>query len=146
MINTIIRCLGAVILFLEQLKGQRVIKEIHHPHNAMGYLAGYSISGYSIQIFCQRKHYRRYYDNWFIPNQDHIAYHVYSVVSSDAPDVLKQACELDLDIPALLPSAVSDEGQREEAVKAYLDLLIERLGPCRDLADQKGLKVSVSYK
>lgn len=103
---------------------------------------GYSVSGFTIEIFCQRKRYRRYYDNWFVPNNDHIAYRVFSVVSSDAPDILKQACELDLDIPALLPSFVPDEGQREEVVKAYLDLLIQRLGEHRSLADEKNLKVS----
>lgn len=57
-----------------------------------------------------------------------MAYRVFSVVSQDAPDSLKKACELDIDIPALLPHAVSDHGHRQAAVNAYLDILIERLG------------------
>jgi len=142
MTNVFARMLCWLLSFFQRLKGHYSVEEIKHPRNALGSLTGYSLSGYTIEIFCQRRHYRRYYDNWFVPNKDHIAYHVFSVVSSDAPTVLKQACELDLDIPALLPSFVPDEGQREEVVHAYLDLLIHRLGPSRDLANEKNVKVS----
>ncbi len=57
-----------------------------------------------------------------------MAYRVFSVVSDDAPEPLKKACELDIDIPALLPPSVDDHGHRQAAVNAYLDILIERLG------------------
>jgi hypothetical protein len=142
MTNVIPRLLRWFLLFLRKLKGQYSIEEIKHPKNVLGSLTGYSVSGYTIEIFCQRRHYRRYYDHWFVPNEDHVAYHVFSTVSSDAPDILKKACELDLDIPALLPSFVPDEGQREEVVRAYLDLLIQRLGQHRDMADEKNLVVT----
>lgn len=119
---------GAFLLFWESLKGKKTVREIKHPKNALGHLVGYSVAGYTLEIYCQRKHYRRSYDKWFIPNKDHMAYRVFSVVSADAPDSLKKACELDVDIPALLPPAIDDHAHRQAVVNAYLDLLIERLG------------------
>lgn len=126
--RTLIKYFGAVFLLWERLKGTKTVREVKHPDNALGHLTGYSVAGYSLDVYCQRKHYRRSYDKWFVPNQDHMAYRVFSVVSQDAPDSLKKACELDIDIPALLPHAVSDHGHRQAAVNAYLDILIERLG------------------
>lgn len=128
-IRTINSLLSAFIILVEQLKGNKVFQEIKHPRNCLGQLAGYSIAGYRIEIFCQRKHYRRVYEAWFIPNTNHIAYRVFSVVTADAPERLKEACKLDIDIPALLPEIVGDHMLRQAAVDAYLDILIEKLGP-----------------
>lgn len=142
MTNVIPRLLCWFLLLIRRFKGHYFVEEIKHPKNTLGSLIGYSVSGYTIEIFCQKRHYRRHYDSWFVPNEDHVAYHVFSTASSGAPEILKQACQLDLDIPALLPSFVPDEGQREEVVRTYLDLLIQRLGPERDLAHKRHLKVS----
>jgi hypothetical protein len=134
MIDSLIRMLGALIVFLERMKGRWTLKEVKHPRNNLGRLSGFSVQGYGLEIYCHRRHYRRHYDKWFIPNKDRMAFHVFSMVSPDAPDMLQKACELVLDIPQFLPSYASDEAQREAAVQAYLDILIERLGPLRDEA------------
>ena len=143
MIDALIRMLGGLIHVLEQWKGHSTVKEVKHPSNAMGKLVGFALNGYQLEIFCQRRHYRRAYDKWFIPNQDKIAFHVYSMVTSDAPDILQRACEFKLDIPALLPSWVGDEAQREAAVNAYLDILAEKIGPLHDDAKKH---IVVRYK
>jgi hypothetical protein len=142
MTNVMIRVLCWLVSFFQHLQGHYSVEEVKHPKNFLGSLVGYSVSGYTIEIFCQRRQYRRSYVKWFIPDKDHISYHVYSRVSPEAPAILQQACELDLDIPALLPAFVPDSGQREEVVRAYLDILIQRLGPLRDLANEKNVKVS----
>jgi hypothetical protein len=126
--RTFVKYLSGILLLWESLKGTKTVREVKHPSNTLGQLVGYSVAGYKLEIYCQRKHYRRSYDKWFIPNKDHMAYRVFSVVSQDAPDSLKKACELDIDIPALLPLAIDDHGHRQAAVNAYLDILIARLG------------------
>lgn len=131
--DTIQKLIGWWWLLLESFKGTKTVQEIQHPRNALGHLTGYSVSGYRLEIYCQKKHYRRHYDKWFIPNEDHVAYRVFSVVSQDAPLGLKKACELDVDIPALLPPAAPDAVQRRAVIDAYLDILIERLGPLQPI-------------
>ncbi len=121
--------MGFLVMFVENLKGTKTVTEIRSPKNALGNLTGYAIAGYQINIYCQRKHYRRSYDKWFIPDQHHITYRVFSVVTNDAPDGLKMACELDVDLPSMLPEYVNDEQQRSAVVQAYLDILVSRLGP-----------------
>ena len=60
-------------------------------------------------------------------NESYATFRVFSVVSHDAPASLKTACELEVDIPAMVPSFVSNELQKETAIQAYLDILIEKI-------------------
>ena len=119
--------LGSIFIFLERLKGNKVVCDVSIPNNVVGLLTGYSMYGYEIQIFCKKRHYRRKYDKWFIPNDDHAAYEVFSIVSNDAPDSLKKACKMELVIPRLLAEPVSEARQRQAAVDAYLDILAQTL-------------------
>jgi hypothetical protein len=115
---------GRFLLFWESLKGNTTVHRIEHPDNALGYLEGYAIGGYTVQIFCQRKHYRRSYDKSFIPDQNLMTYHVFCKITDDAPEILKKVCNLDVDIPSLLPAMVAESDHRQAAINAYLDMLL----------------------
>lgn len=115
------------LIMIERLKGKKIVIDVSIPNNVVGHLIGYSIHGYEMQIFCKKKHYRRKYDKWFIPNDDHAAYEVFSIVSNDAPDSLKKACKLELVIPRLLAEPVSESMQRQAVVDAYLDILAQTI-------------------
>jgi hypothetical protein len=119
--------LSVVFLFLEKLKGKKTLHEVKLPKNALGHLVGFAVSGYEVRIYCQKKQYKRKYDNWFVRDKSMVVYRVFSVVTNDAPDRLKEACELDVDIPCQLSPFVDDEGQKDAAILAYLDLLASRL-------------------
>lgn len=121
------RMLSVVFLFLEKLKGKKTLHEVKLPKNALGHLVGFAVSGYEVRIYCQKKQYKRKYDNWFVRDKSMVVYRVFSVVTNDAPDRLKEACELDVDIPCQLSPFVDDEGQKDAAILAYLDLLASRL-------------------
>lgn len=126
--NIIKSLLGSLFLLLERIKGTKTVLEIKSPQNALGHLAAYDVSGFEINIYCQLKHYHRAYDKWYAPNKSIWVYHIFSVVSNDAPDVIRQACELDIDLPSQFPAFVDKEYQKDEAIRAYLDLLISRFG------------------
>lgn len=125
--RTFLKQLGRFLLFWESLKGNTTVQRIEHPDNVLGSLEGYAIAGYSVQIFCQRKHYRRSYDKSYISDQDVMTYHVYCKVTDDAPEILKKVCELSVDIPSLLPAMVEEAGHRQAAINAYLDMLLVTL-------------------
>lgn len=111
----------------ERIKGATRVIEVKTPKNLVGQLTGYSIYGYELQIFCQKRHFRRSYDKWFIPNENHIAYRVFSIVSNNAPAKLKKACELDIVIPQLMNDGIDERRQRQAAIDAYLDILAQSL-------------------
>lgn len=119
--------LSDLFLYFEKLKGKKTVYEIKLPKNALGQLVGYAVDGYEIRIYCQKKQYKRQYNSRLIPDKDTVVYRVFSVVSSDAPDLLREACELDVDIPCQLSALVDDEGQKDAAIQAYLDLLAAKL-------------------
>lgn len=119
--------LNAFFLYLEKLKGRKTVYEVKLPKHALGHLAGFAVAGFEVRIYCQKKQYKRSYDNRFIPDKYMAVYSVFSVVSNDAPERLRQACELVADIPCQLSSFVSDEGQKDAAIQAYLDLLVHKL-------------------
>ena len=121
------RAFNILILFVESLNGKRIIIEIDHPENTIGYLSIHTISGHAVDIHCHRKHYKRVYINWFVPNKNYIAYIVFSKIESGAPDYLNKICEFELVIPALLPSSVNDYTQRRAAICAYLDMIMKKL-------------------
>jgi len=125
--NFITGLINRFLLFVERLKGNTTVIEIKTPKNLVGHLTGYSVHGYEIQIFCQKRHYRRSYDSWYIPNVNHIAYRVFSIVTNDAPDRLKKACELDIVIPELMAETIDERRQRQAAIDAYLDILAQSL-------------------
>lgn len=119
--------LSDLLLYLERLKGKKTVYEVKLPKNALGHLVGYAVSGYEVRIYCQKKQYKRMYDSRLIPDKDTVLFRVFSVVSNDAPALLREACELDVDIPCQLSPLIDDEGQKDAAIQAYLDMLAAKL-------------------
>lgn len=122
----LIRVISYFLIVTEFLKGRKTITEIKYPINEKEYLE-VNFNNCQLKIYCHKKQFRRSYDYWLIPNGHHSVYSVFSVITDSAPDELKKACQLKLDIPALLPEVVEDEYQRLTVMHAYLDILIEEL-------------------
>jgi hypothetical protein len=120
---------GSFRCVLEQLKGRkRVTERIVLSKRFTTQLTGQSLTGYEITIYCQKRHYHLQYEDWFIPNRNLYMYEVYGLVSNDAPEVLKAACQDHVCIPELLPNVVPEDCQEKEAIQAFLDIVINRMG------------------
>lgn len=120
-------CLDTLFLFFKGLKGRSSVREEYRPPDLVAFLTGYSVSGYEIRLYCQKKYYIREYWNWWIPNVRFCTYRVFSAVTNDAPELLRMACEYDVELPPQVPRFLSLNMQRKAAVQAYLDILIERM-------------------
>lgn len=118
---------GVVLLLFERWRGPKTVYEIKRPDNSLGCLKGFTVRGYELAIYCQRKEYHVKYDRWYIPNRVRVTYNVFSVVTNDAPVALRKACELDVDLPALIHNWHFDNEVRRSQVHAYLDLLEARI-------------------
>lgn len=127
MMRTIRLLVAVVLLCLERIKGPKKVYEIKRPANAMGCLKGFTVRGYELAIYCQRKEYHVKYDRWYIPNRITVTYNVFSRVTNDAPKALQKACELDVDLPALVHNWNFDNEVRHAQIDAYLDLLEARM-------------------
>lgn len=123
----IAKLVSALVLLLERIKGEQTFTLIKTDPKHMSHLVGHSFADYEIHIYCQRKQYCRVYRRWFVPNRTFVLYRVFSRASTGAPGSVIQACQIEADIPAQLPSFVDDNLQRMSAVSAYLDLVIARL-------------------
>lgn len=123
----LITLIGVALLFYERFKGTKTVYEIKGPENALGNLQGYSVRGYQITIFCQRKEYVAVYDSKWTPNRKRVLYRVFGVVTNDAPQALKKACELDIHLPSFISPLNMDAEVRRACVHAYLDLLEKKL-------------------
>lgn len=119
--------LGSLFLVLERVKGEHRVREVKERNQEPGHLVAKNFAGYEINIYCHRRHLRRVYAKPYVPDKDFILYRVISVVSYDAPEAIRRACELDTELPALLPFFVPEDMQKMAAVSAYLDLVIERI-------------------
>lgn len=119
--------LDALFLLFKGLKGKSSVREEYRPPDLMAFLTGYSISGYEVRLYCQKKYYIREYWRWFVPNEHFATYRVFSAVTNDAPTSLKHACEFEVELPPMAPSFLSLNLQRKAAVQAYLDIVIERM-------------------
>lgn len=111
---------------VQKVKGRSTLAYLPNRKNLVEDLTAYSIAGYEIRIYCQRELYKRKYDHWYIPSEILVSYLVYGVATNDAPQALKDVCEFDLKVD-IKPEFIWDYHDRQIAVKAYLDAVIERL-------------------
>jgi hypothetical protein len=113
----------------KQFKGNMSFTDITIPEDRdlVGWLEGHSVTGYRIKIFCSKVRYRKQYSRWYVPSTEIDLYHVYSVVSDDAPEPLKEACSLEIIVPPPHREFISAEFQKDTAIEWYLDLLIQRI-------------------
>jgi len=125
--TTIARICSFFVLLLERIKGEQVFVLAELDHKAISHLVGQSLIDYEIHIHCQRKQYVRMYRRWPWFNRSYVVYRVFTVINGTAPQDVVEACMIEIDIPAQLPSFVDDNLQRMKAVNSYLDLVIARL-------------------
>lgn len=119
---------GVILFLYERFRGPKTVHELKQADDALGNLKGHTVKGYELTIFCQRRRYRVRYAKWYIPNRIETVYRVFSVVTHEAPDALKKACELDAHLPELISNWNFDNEIRRSQVLAYLDLLEKRMG------------------
>lgn len=121
-----------LVLLLEGLK--RPVRTIEVPsRRPPTKLVAVAIEGYEITIHAVRKDFIKEYANRFFGNKRFKVYHVFGIPSNDAPEDLKKACYPPVTFPLFYYSFVDDRLQRDHAIKAYLDILIDRLKEYRRL-------------
>ena len=117
-----------IALFIfSRVRGTKTVSEHKGFNNQLGFLKAFVVCGYEVTIHCHRKKYCIKYDRWFIPNRTVMTYNVFSMVSREAPQALRKACELDIDLPELIHRWNFDSETRKEQVNEYLDLLEKRV-------------------
>ena len=114
-------------LWVEHCRGSKKFQqEIVIQTNRRNTLRVIHHSGYDITIYCQRVQYQTSYSLW--PwKKTHLAYQLFSTTTSDAPELIRRACDLSVTLPALCPSYVEDEVQKLYAIDAYVDLITDKL-------------------
>ena len=115
------------------IRGPRILREITKPHMLVESLVGYSLNGYVITIHCQERKYRYEYKYRHIRDKAIYSYFVFATVTGSAPEKLVNACNMERAFPKLLPFWMPSETQKEAAIEAYLDLLIEKLDDGRQI-------------
>lgn len=113
---------GSVI---EIIRGPFTLTEINSENSDIESMIGHSIDGYTIKIYCQERNYLCKYRNWYILDRVKTVYHVFTEVSIDAPESLKVFCQRKRDFPKLLNGLMPSASQKEAAIRAYLDLIIQ---------------------
>ena len=111
----------------EKFRGQRQLSEITSHRRQIESLMAHSVDGYATTIHCQERRYICSYQNWWIPNRVVRSYYVFATVQGTAPKPLVEACAMDRSFPPLLHSWMPPASQKEAAIEAYIDLLVERL-------------------
>lgn len=124
-----VRLCGYVFESVEKLKGPSTFKELSYAPCLAAKMTATSIGGYDLSVYCRVRHYARVYQRQLAPTKHIILYQVYSVASADAPKSLREACETTIVIPAWMHWCVNNDVQEALAVRAYLDILIDRLEP-----------------
>lgn len=119
--------LSWLLLKWEQTKGASTVYELFAPARLTAKLVATSLMGYELSVFCRKKHYTRIYERFFVPAGHHVIYQITATASNDAPQALKDACELELSISSSTHWTVDEDFQERLAVQAYLDLVIAHL-------------------
>lgn len=121
------RWIDATYLWLHGLKGTSIVRRYYRSGDHCEQLSGYAIAGYEVHLYCQQMRYVRNYLNEWAPSKAYYTFRVFSRTSHDAPRSLKKACELEVDLPRMLPCFMGEGAQRHAAIQAYLDILLLKI-------------------
>lgn len=121
------RVLTQGFLWLEQIRGNSIFSQtVVIQTGQKNSLRVIHRSGYDITIYCQRHGYEKHYA-WWPRSKQYSVYYVFSTTTADAPQLIQEACKLEVTLPLLQPGFVDDEMQRHAIIDAYVDLIMERL-------------------
>jgi len=90
-------------------------------------MAATSIDGFTTTIHCQERRYICRHKRWYVMNHVVYTYFVFATIQGNASPRLVDACGIERSFPKLLHSWMPSASQKEAAIEAYLDLVIERL-------------------
>lgn len=113
--------------FITKARGNYATHDLFGGYSALDNMTIRSTDGYTVVVYCQKKQIYQEFDNWFIPNRIMNQYRIFSVPSENAPQVLQEACLLELETDSVFPNILNDKGQKEIAINEYFNLLIKRL-------------------
>jgi hypothetical protein len=90
-------------------------------------LSIHTVHGYDLSICVEATYYERTYERLYMPSRLMASYHVYTLVPPEAPERLRLiAGTFTADLPRQYVWA-DEMMQKQGAIEAYLDLLINRL-------------------
>lgn len=121
-----IKLLGWFFYIGELFKGNKIVTIVIEPPEANEPIV-VQFGDATLTFYCSERQYRRKYDKWFIPTDNHISYTVYCVPSDNASEALKLICATKLDLPALLPKSVDIKFQKVAIIHAYIDIIMNKL-------------------
>jgi hypothetical protein len=122
------RLLTRGYLWFERIKGpKKVSQAVVIQTERANTLRVIHQSGYDITIYCQRKEFLKEYEWDAMPTQTYVVYYVFSRATFDAPELIKQACRLEVTFPPLVPQYLDEEVQKRAAIDAYVDLITDKL-------------------
>ena len=89
---------------------------------------GYIINtknGFKVQIYCKESSYKCVFVSKWAKDKTMSIYHVYAICSPDTPEEIKNKFSAELRISSILHSWSSQESQKIQAIKAYVDLVFK---------------------
>lgn len=126
--SVLMRVVTEGFLLYQRLKGTRKVTQAVVIQTERGNsLRVIHRSGYDITIYCQRMEYLRQFERWVWPPKKYETYHLFSTTTNDAPELIRQACKLEVTLPRLMPWYVDEELQKRSAIDAYVDLITDKL-------------------
>lgn len=112
--------------FYSWLKGEDLPGEVVGPVEWLDKLSVNAVDGFEVVIYCQRVSCFYYHPRWYLPSVRKSRFRVFSTTSDCAPDILKEACQLEMVTDT---DEVSDKliAVRDRAIRDYLDVLTEKV-------------------
>lgn len=114
-------------MIYESWRGPRQLQEITSARASIEAMTATSIDGVTTTIHCQERRYRCLYKRWYIRDHTVSTYFVFATVQGAASPTHVEACSMERSFPKLLHTWMPSASQKEAAIEAYLDLLLERL-------------------
>lgn len=128
MIQLILSFLAKMLFSLsDQLKGHRLFEDKVTTLNDHTKVEITSSDGFCLTITVTRHVYQEHYSRRLFRSKKHRLYTVHGVASPDAPDSLKRAVSGEVSFPPLLPWFFTEELQRTYVVRAYVQIVRDRV-------------------
>lgn len=123
-VGMLLHCCSALY---EAYLGPRSLTEITSPRANIEAMAATSIEGFTTTIHCQERQYLCRFERWYV--RDHVvcSYFVFATIQGVASPRHIEACSMERSFPKLLHPWIPSASQKEAAIEAYLDLLLDRL-------------------